>query len=103
MSAPTSTTWVYLERKPGSEYRQLFVKEKNIAARTLYGQYMSEGAPLTLEEIAVDWNLPMDAVLEAMAYCSIDPPEILQDWEAEEALMEASGMNDPNYKLHGKP
>ena len=29
------------------------------------------------------------------------PPEIASDWAAEEALAEATGMNDPNYK--GKP
>jgi hypothetical protein len=46
--------------------------------------------------------VPLEAVREAIAYCESNPPEILQDWAAEEALMEASGMNDPNYKYHPK-
>ena len=97
----TFPTWKYLARKPGSCYKQLFVKGRNIAARTLYGRYMSEEEPLTPEEIAADYNLPLEAVREAIAYCASNPPEIAEDWAAEEALAEATGMNDPGYK--GKP
>jgi len=97
----TSHTWKYLDRKPGSCYKQLFVKGRNIAARTLYGRYMSAEEPMTPEEIAADYNLPLEIVLEVIAYCESNPPEIASDWAAEEALAEATGMNDPNYK--GKP
>src|SRR5580693_7991871 len=97
----TPRTWKYLDRKPGSVYRQLFVKGRNIAARTLYGKYMSEEEPMTPEEIAADYSLPLEIVLEAIAYCETNPPEIASDWAADEALAEATGMNDPNY--NGKP
>ena len=97
----TPHTWTYLDLKPGSSYKQLFVKGRNIAARTLYGRYMSAEEPMTPEEIAADYNLPLEIVLEAIAYCESNPPEIASDWAAEEALAEATGMNDPNYK--GKP
>ena len=53
------------------------------------------------EEISADYDLPLEVVKEAIAYCESNPPEIASDWAAEEALSEASGMNDPNYK--GKP
>src|SRR4051794_29401471 len=94
-------TWTYLDRKSGSSYKQLFVKGRNIAARTLYGRYMSADEPMTPEEIAADYNLPLEIVLEAIAYCESNPPEIASDLAAEEALAEATGMNDPNYM--GKP
>src|SRR5205085_9187242 len=68
-ASPTGRPWVYLDRKPGSLYQQLFVKERHIAARTLYGAYMSEAAPMTLEEIAEGYDLPLEVVVEAMAYC----------------------------------
>lgn len=42
-------------------------------------------------DIADDYDLPVEAVLEAIAYCESDPEEIRQDWEAEEALAEALG------------
>jgi len=102
MSETPTRQWKYLVRKPKSLYKQLFIKDRWVAARTLYGQYVGEGAR-TAEELAADYNLPLEAVLEAIAYCESNPPEIRQDWEAEEALMEASGMNDPNYKYHAKP
>jgi hypothetical protein len=91
----------YLAHKPGSFYKQLFIKDRWIFARTLYGQYVSDEEPKTPEQIAADWELPIGAVKEAIAYCESNPPEIARDYAAEEALMEASGMNDPNYD--GRP
>src|SRR5437870_9719852 len=98
-----SNPYKYLARKPKSVYKQLFIKDRWISARTLYGKYVNEELPMTPEEIAADYNLPLEAVLEAIAYCESNPPEILQDWAREEARMEARGMNDPNYKYHPQP
>jgi uncharacterized protein (DUF433 family) len=98
-----STTWLYLEPRPEYFYRQLFVKGTRIRARTLYGLYMNADEPMTPEEIATDYGLPLEAVKEAIAYCQGDPPEIRQDFEAEEALAEATGMNHPDYRFHPSP
>ena len=57
---------------------------------------------MTPEEIATEFELPLEAVKEAIAYCQSNPPEIAQDFVREERLMEASGMNDPDYKYGGK-
>ena len=95
--------WVYLAPNPKSAYKQLFIKGTRIRARTLYGLFMSEEEPRTPEQIAADYELPVEAVKEAIAYCESKPPEIEEDFRREEALMEATGMNDPNYKYHGKP
>jgi uncharacterized protein (DUF433 family) len=105
MSTPTSTTWQHLERKPGSSYRQLFVNGTRIAARTLYSYFIpGEDWPgMTAEEIAADFHLPAEAVREAIAYCQSDPPEIAADLEREEALMQATGMNEPSYRYHPSP
>jgi uncharacterized protein (DUF433 family) len=102
MSESTPGPWIYLDRKPLSLYRQLFVKGRNIAARTLYGHFMSEEEPRTVEQIAADYDLPIEVVREAIAYCETNPPEIEADWRAEEALQEAAGMNDPDYRKYGK-
>ena len=82
---PQVSSWKFLDRKPGSVYKQLFVKGRNIAARTLFGRFLSEEEPRTAEQIAADYELPLEAVLEAIAYCESDPPEIREDWEREEA------------------
>jgi hypothetical protein len=80
----TLTTWKYLVRKPKSSYKQLFVKDRWVAARTLYGQTVGEDARLP-EAVAADYGLPLEVVLEAIAYCESDPPEILEDWQREQA------------------
>jgi uncharacterized protein (DUF433 family) len=93
----------YLERDPKSSYKQLSIKGRRIRARTLYGFYMSEDEPMTVEEIAQDYSLPVEAVREAIAYCESNPPEIADDFRREEEKMEAAGMNEPNYKFHPSP
>lgn len=56
--ASVSTQYKYLERNPKSNYKQLFVKGTRIFARTLYGQYMSDEEPRTLEEIGHSSLIP---------------------------------------------
>jgi uncharacterized protein (DUF433 family) len=103
MSSTTTTThWQHLAPNPKSAYKQLFIKGTRIRARVLYGLYMSAEEPMTAEEIAADYNLPLEAVQEAIAYCQTKPPEIDEDFRREERLMEATGMNDPDYKYGGK-
>ena len=91
------TTWKYLAPKPGSKYRQLFVIGHNISARGLYGCYSRDDEPMTPEQIASDRKLPLEAVLEAIAYCESDPPELERDYALEDALLDARGINDPNF------
>src|SRR5438094_7049753 len=98
-----SNLYKYLARKPKSNYKHLFIKDRWISARTLYGKYAREEGPMTPEEIAADYELPLEAVLEAIAYCEANPPELAQDYAREEAIMEASGENDPDYKYHPQP
>lgn len=102
-SGQTPRQYKYLERDPYSSLKQLSIKGRRIRARTLYGAFMSEEAPMTPEEIAEDRDLPLEAVLEAIAYCETNPPEIEEDFRREEALVEATGMNDPNYKYNPRP
>lgn len=102
MNPSTSTTWQYLTSNPRSCYKQLFVKGTRIRARVLYGMFMSAEEPMTPEVIAADFNLPLAAVKEAIAYCQSNPPEIAQDFHREERLMQASGMNDRDYAHGGK-
>jgi uncharacterized protein (DUF433 family) len=80
--------WTYLARKPGSHYKQLFVKGTRIAAWVLYN-YHTPGQDWpgeTVEQLANDFNLPIEAVREAIAYCQSSPPELSEDWERQESL-----------------
>src|SRR6516162_238085 len=102
MNSSTAMSWKYLAPNPRSAYKQLFIRGRRIRARILYGMYMSAEQPMTPEEIARDYDLPVEAVQEAIAYCQTDPPEIKEDFAREERKMEATGMNDPDYKYGGK-
>jgi uncharacterized protein (DUF433 family) len=96
-----ATTWKHLAPNPKSACRQLFIVGRRIRARDLYGMYANAEQPMTPEAIAADYGLPVEAVPGAIAYCQSDPPEIKEDFEREERIMEATGMNDPNYKTGG--
>jgi uncharacterized protein (DUF433 family) len=102
MNPNPATTWKHLAPNPKSAYKQLFLKGRRIRARDLYGMYLSAEEPMTPAEIAADYDVPCEAVEEAIAYCQTDPPEIREDFEREERITEATGMNDPDYKYGGK-
>jgi uncharacterized protein (DUF433 family) len=99
----TPREWKYLERSPGSSYKQLAIKGKRIFAWTLYCEFVSEKEPRTPEQLAEDWDVPLEAVKEAIEYCRADPPELLEDYRRQERRREAIGMNDPAIRRTGKP
>jgi uncharacterized protein (DUF433 family) len=93
--ADTATShWKHLAPKPGSSYLQLFVKGTRISARLLYGLHVNEEEPMTLEELAAAYNLPREAVSEAIAYCQTNPPEIDADWQREELHVKARAAGE---------
>ena len=57
----------YLKSKPGSNYSQLFVNGR-IRAEILYRETVGP-EPLTPEEVASAYGLPLEAVQQAIAYC----------------------------------
>jgi uncharacterized protein (DUF433 family) len=61
------TMYKYLQPKPGSNYRQLFVQGR-IRAEILYRETVGS-EPLTAEEVAHEYGLPVEAVFEAIHYC----------------------------------
>ena len=77
-----SGDYKYLKRKRGSRYRQLFVNGR-IMAEILYRETVGL-EPRTAEEVAADYGLPVEAVLEAIHYCQHNP-EILDADRAREA------------------
>jgi hypothetical protein len=50
---------------------------------------MSAEEPRTVEQIAADYDLPLQAVREAIIYCQNNPSEIREDWEREEDASKA--------------
>jgi uncharacterized protein (DUF433 family) len=99
----TPRAWKHLERRRGSSYQQLSIKGKRIWAWTLYCESFVEKEPRTPEQLAKDWDIPVEAVQEAIEYCASDPPELREDKRKTDLLREAIGMNDPAVAHTGKP
>jgi len=77
-------TWRYLTRDRYSAYRQLFVKGRRIRATSLYDLTTDPDEPLTPAQAAKQYDLPVAAVREAIAYCRSNPPELEEDARMEE-------------------
>lgn len=100
---PTPTRqWQHLAPNPKSNYKQLFLKGKRIRAEIIYGATVDGDEPRTPAEVAADYGLPLEVVLEAIAYCEANPDAIEEDHRMEERSMEAMGLNDPMTRYGGK-
>ena len=92
----------YLKPKPGSNYRQLFVNGR-IRAEILYRETVGL-EPITLDEVAAEYGLPVEAVIEAVDYC-VHNQELLADERAREtARIQAAGRDKwPYAPRHSGP
>jgi len=85
----------YLQPKPGSNYSQLFVNGR-IRAEILYRETVGR-EPLTPEEVAREYGLPIEAVAEAIDYC-LRNGELLNGERAREAArIKAAGRDKWPY------
>jgi uncharacterized protein (DUF433 family) len=100
----TNGQYKYLAPRPESSYRQLFIKGTRIRAEVLYRHTVPSDDPeaRTAEQVAADYDLPVEAVKEAIAYCESNFPEIARDDAMDERMMELTGMNHPEYKYNPK-
>jgi hypothetical protein len=81
----------YLQPKPGSNYHQLFVNGR-IRAEILYRETVGPES-LTPEEVAREYGLPVEAVVEAIDY-SLRNSELLDEERAREtARIKAAGRD----------
>ena len=99
----------YLETRPGSLYRQPFIKGSRIRVEIPYGDnytgpHDEEGwvVGLTPEQLAEDFHVPVEAIREAIDWCEKHWDVVCADHAREDRLMEASGMNHPDYKYNPK-
>jgi uncharacterized protein (DUF433 family) len=72
----------YLEARPGTRFRQLFVKGRKYTAERIYRETVGED-PRTPEEVARDFDLPLAAVLEAIDYSTRHEDLLRQEREEE--------------------
>jgi uncharacterized protein (DUF433 family) len=94
MTTKAETQYQHLEARPGSNYRQLFLKGRRI--RTAVVEESVHGPdPRTPEEFARDFQVPLEAVLEALDYVAQNRPLIEQERDREAARLRARGLLGP--------
>jgi uncharacterized protein (DUF433 family) len=94
MATSTATQYQHLEPRPGSSYRQLFLKGRRIRAAVVY-EAVHGPDPYTPEEFAQEYGVPLDAVREALDYVANNLSLIEIEREHEAADVRARGLDRP--------
>src|ERR1017187_4295245 len=83
----TNGEYKYLKPKRGSRYQQLFFGR--IRAEVLYRETVGR-EPLTPAEVAHEYNVPLDAVLESIDYCTKNKDLLDAERAREEAAIKSA-------------
>jgi uncharacterized protein (DUF433 family) len=87
----TEKQYEHLEARPGSNYRALWLKGRRIRAAVVW-EAVHGPDPRTPEEIARDFQVPLEAVLDALDYVEHNQEIVKQDREREAASLRAKGL-----------
>ncbi len=90
MSEQTTTQWQYLEQRPDSWRKQLYIKNRKLKAFTVWINLKVN--EMTPEEGVENWDLPIEAIYEAIEYCEQNQELLKQEAEAERQYLEAQGV-----------
>jgi hypothetical protein len=88
---PEPVRYQHLEPKRGSRYQQLAVGGR-IRAEILYRETLG-AEPLSPEQVAQEYNLPVEAVLEAIHYCEHNRELLDVERAREQATIQARGLD----------
>ena len=94
MTTKTETQYQHLESRPGSNDRQLFLKGRRIRGAVV-DEAIHGPDPFTPEEFASEYQVPLEAVLEALDYVARNRPLIEQERDHEAARLRARGLDGP--------
>jgi uncharacterized protein (DUF433 family) len=94
MPTETEPHYQHLEPRPGSNYRQWFLKGRRIRAAVV-DEAIHGPDPFTPEEFAREYQVPLEAVLEALDYVARNRALIEQERDREAADIRARGLDRP--------
>jgi uncharacterized protein (DUF433 family) len=94
MTTKTEPHYQHLEPRPGSNYRQWFLKGRRIRAAVV-DEAIHGPDPFTPEEFAREYQVPLEAVLEALDYVARNRALIEQERDREAADIRARGLDRP--------
>jgi uncharacterized protein (DUF433 family) len=90
------TEYKFLGPRQGSNYRQFFITGRRIRAETLYRETVGID-PRTPEEVARAYDVPLEAVLEAIHYCEHNEPLLRQERDQELEGIRRRGLDKPSF------
>jgi uncharacterized protein (DUF433 family) len=90
----TAAQYEHVEPRPGSNYRQMFLKGRRIRAAVV-DETINGPDPYTPEEFARDFHVTLEAVHEALEYVARNRALVEQEWEEEAADVRARGLDRP--------
>jgi hypothetical protein len=94
MTTKTEKQYQHLEPRPGSNYRTLFLKDRRIRAAVVDG-VINGPDPRSAEDFAREYQVPLEAVIEALEYVAANRTLIEQERDHEAARLRARGLLGP--------
>ena len=94
MTTKIETQYQHLEPRPGSNYRQFFLKGRRIRAAVV-DEAVHGPDPRTPEEFAQNYQVPLPAVVEALDYVAQNRPLSQLERDEETAMLRARGLDRP--------
>jgi uncharacterized protein (DUF433 family) len=89
--AQADETWQFLAPYPQSWRKQLYIKGRKLPASIVWGDMIVN--EMTPEESAEDWDLPLEAVQEAIRYCETHRELLDSEAEKEKQYLEEQGVS----------
>ena len=94
MATNTETRYQHLEPRPGSNYRQLFLKGRRIRAAVV-DEAIHGPDPFTPEEFAEGYQVPLEAVIKALDYVTHNRSLIECERDQEAVRLQARCLDRP--------
>ena len=86
----SKTQWQFLEPRSSSWRKQLYIKGRKLTAFTVWSDMIANKD--TLDETAENWNLPTEAIKEAIEYCENNQELLKSEAEEERRYLEERGV-----------
>ena len=86
----SKTQWQFLEPRPSSWRKQLYLKGRKLTAFTVWSDTIANKD--TIDETADNWDLPKEAVKEAIEYCENNQEFLKYEAKEERRYLKERGV-----------
>jgi hypothetical protein len=90
LERPADDSWKYLVHRQHSWRRQMHMKGRRMLAADIWRDMVANGQ--TADEAALEWDIPVDAVAEAVRWCEANQPLLVMEADEEKRQLESRGI-----------